>query len=216
MMSLIKKLPFYRAYTTKQNERWWKDRKIDWDKDYLKTWNHPHRYIISGILKQYNWLSLVEVGCGSGPNLVNIIKNIKGRQVGGVDINEEAIALAQKTFTNGYFKVGSAEDILMSDKSVDVVLTDMLLIYVGPRKIKKHLQELKRIGRNIVMLHEYHEKSWWRRWKLRIFSGRHAYDYEKLLNNLGFYDIIKYKMPEFEKDSENRFRYIFVARIPKR
>lgn len=206
---------FNRAYTTKQNERWWQKRVIDWKKDYLDTWDHPHRSIITSVLAQYTWISIVEIGCGPGPNLMNIAKRLPGKQLGGVDINKDAIALANKTFTNGHFRVGSGEDILLSDKSTDIVLTDMTLIYVGPRKIKKWLKEMRRIGRNYILIHEYHDTSWWRRWKLRIFSGRHAYNYEKLLREVGFRDIIKYKMPDFDPDSESRFRYLFLAKIPK-
>lgn len=208
--------PFFdRPYTTKQNETYWSKREGGW-KEYLETWRHPHRYFISHILKQINWFSLVELGCGSGANLRNIVEVLPNRNLGGIDINPKAIELAEKTFKGGFFRVGSAEDVFMSDKSTDLVLTDMLLIYVAPFKIKKYLREIKRIARNHVVLCEFHHKSWWQRLKLRVFSGRHAYDYEKLLTKLGFWDVQAIKIPQFEEDNEQEFRYLIVARVPKR
>jgi len=204
--------------TTKNHKDYWQNRKIDWEKDYLSTWNHPHRYLISGLLKQFTWVSLIEVGCGAGANLMNIIKNLSGKQLGGIDINKDAIAVAEKTFKGGVFKLGSAEDILMSDNSTDVVLTDMCLIYVGPKKIKKHLREIKRITRNRVVLCEFHSKSWWQRLKLKVETGYNMYDYEKLLTKLGFYDISVNQIPnEMWPDAKNPgIRHIVVARVPKR
>ena len=213
MLKLFKKLPFWRRYTTEQNKKYWEKRKLGWE-DYLNTADHPHRHFISHILKQLNWLSLIEIGCGSGPNLANIVKNIPGKQLGGVDINPEAIELCKKTFKGGHFKVSSADNMMMTDKGTDIVLSDMFLIYIGPFKIKKYLTELKRVSRNNVVLVEYHSKSWWKRQWLRVFSGRHAYDYKKLLQGMGFYDITMVKMPEFEIDNEQRFRYLIIAKTP--
>lgn len=213
MLKLFKKLPFWRRYTTEQNKRYWEKRK-GWE-EYLNTADHPHRYFISHILKQLNWLSLIEIGCGSGPNLANIVKSIPNKQLGGVDINAEAIEICKRTFKGGHFKICSADNIMMTDKGTDIALSDMFLIYVGPFKIKRYLTELKRITRNNIVLVEYHSKSWWKRQYLRIFSGRHAYDYKKLLKEMGFYDVTLIKMPEFEPDNEQEFRYMIVAKSPK-
>lgn len=160
-------------------------------------------------------MSLMEIGCGSGPNLINIAKALPGRQLGGVDINPEAITLCNQTFKGGHFRVGSAEDMMMTDKSTDIILSDAFLIYVGPLKINKYLQEMKRVARNNVVLVEYHHKSWWKRQWLRLFSGRHAYDYKKRLGKLGFYDISVINMPKFEEDNEQSYRQMVIARVPK-
>lgn len=216
---MLKKLWFWRNYTTNQHRDWWKRRKIDWKRDYLDTWDHPHRNVLSAILSTFSWLSLIEIGCGSGANLVNILKKFKNRQLGGVDVNKDAIELAKKTFTDGLFKVCEGNDVMLSDKATDVVLTDMSLIYVGPSKIDSYIEEIKRIGRNHVVLCEFHSTNFLKRLFLRIKSGYHSYNYRKLLEKHGFYDITFYKLkpedwPEgtYQKD----FGYIFIARIPKR
>ena len=204
--------------TTKEHSIYWKNRKIDWSKDYLSTWNHPHRRLIAEVLKTFNWLSLIEIGCGGGANLAYIVKNIPGRQVGGIDINPDAIELCQKTFKGGIFKVNSADDIMLSDKSTDVVLSDMTLIYVGPRKIGDYIREIKRITRNHVLLCEFHTTNWWNKLALKMNSGYNSYNWPKLLRKYGFYDIVIYKIPPEGwpgGDPQKTFGYIIRATVPK-
>lgn len=204
--------------TTEEHKKYWENRKIDWKTQYLDTWNHPHRKILVNILKSISWLSLLEIGCGSGPNLVAILKEIKGRQIGGIDINPEAIELARNTFKGGYFKVGSADRIVMSDKSTDIILSDMVLIYAGRRKIDKYIKEIKRVARNYVLFSEFHSKSWWNRTALKWNSGYNAYDYKKLLEKHGFHDVALYKMKEEDWPGGNpqkNFGYIILAKVPK-
>ena len=213
----IAKIPFVRHYSTKGHQVFWlrENREVYWE-NYAKTWKHPHRNIISKILSFFPWFSLIEIGCGSAPNLINIIQHFPGKQLGGIDINPVALQVANKQLQGALFKVGSGDDMLMSDKSSDVLLYDMFLIYVGPFKIKKYLEEAKRIARNYIVLCEFHNESLWNRLQLRIFSGKHAYNYKKLLGKMGFYDIILYKMPILEKDNDQKFRYIITARVPKK
>lgn len=213
MAEILKKLPFYRAYTTKQNVRYWKAKNDpEYWKEYQQTWKHPRRQFIAAVLSHLPWFSLMELGCGSGPNIINLVKLFPGRQYGGIDINEIAIDILGKTIQGGVFKVGSTEDIMMSDHSSDIILTDMTLIYIGPLKIRKSLKEIHRVTRNFVVLNEYHSDKWFARVKLRIFSGRHAYNYRKLLSRNGFYDIQIYKTPAVEPDNEEKFRHIITAK----
>ena len=129
-----------------------------------------------------------------------------------------AIEEAKKYLNGAYLKVNSGDDVMMSDDSTDVVLSDMCLIYVGPRKIKDYLNEMKRIGRHHVLLCEFHSDSWWNRMALRFNSGYYAYNYDKLLSKLGFYDIIKFKLREEDwpgGDPQKTFGYIITAKIIK-
>jgi ubiquinone/menaquinone biosynthesis C-methylase UbiE len=204
--------------STKNNQAYWKNRKIDW-KAHYGNWNHPHRFVITQILKQLNWLSLIEIGCGAGANLLNILKAIPGRQLGGIDINQDAIDYCNKVFQGALFKAGSMDDVMMSDKSTDVVLSDMSLIYVDPSKIEKYLGEVKRITRNYVVLCELHSTSWWNRLAVRWNEGYQMYDYEKLLTKMGFYDMLYYKLKKEdwpESSLQQKFGYIIVAKVPRR
>jgi ubiquinone/menaquinone biosynthesis C-methylase UbiE len=182
-------------HTTKQHSEYWKNRKIDWNAHYLVTAEHPHRYIIVEVLKSFPWRSLWEIGCGPGANLVRIATDIPGRELGGSDINADAIDLARKTFKNALFEVSSCEDTLLSDKACDVTLSDMVLIYIGPNKIKKVLKEIKRYTRGRIVLVEFDSSKWWRRLWLRWTTGYHSYNYKKVLEQCGYYDVMLYKIP---------------------
>lgn len=201
--------------STNKHTKYWHDRKIDWDRSYLATWNHPHRDIIVALLKNAGIKSLFEVGCGPGANLVRIVKEIPGLQLGGCDVNEDAIKLARETFKGGRFYVDKGNDTMLSDKAVDVVLSDMALIYVGPLQIRSYLREMKRIGRMYVLLCEFHSPSFWKRLTAR-FGGYHVYDYQKLLESEGFYNVhVQHIPPQLwpGTDKNTEFRSVITAKI---
>lgn len=207
-----------RHRTTQQHTDWWAKRKIDWRKDYLSTWNHPHRFLISALLRELPWFSLMEIGVGAGANLVNIVKCLPDKQLGGIDVSEDAIKTAGEVLKGGFFKVGTVQDIPMSDNSSDVVLTDAMLIYVDPFKIDKSIEEIKRVARKYVVFCEFHNTNWWHRLKLLYTSGYHSHNYKKLLEKHGFYDIQIIKIPDgvwsdthWEKEG-----YLITAVVPKR
>lgn len=186
--------------STKQQKKFWVDRKIDWKTQYLDTWNHPHRQLIVWALETIPWISLWEVGCGPGANLAKIVNYFKPteqkpRQLCGNDINPEAIELAKQTFTNGRFTVSPIEDLFVSDQSVDVTLSDAALIYYSPKDIDKAIKEMIRITRNHLVLCEFHGTNTWERLKLRWKTGYNAYDYRALLEKHGCYDIKIVKIP---------------------
>lgn len=205
-----------RFKTSKTHKKYWQERKIDWNEHYTATWNHPHRFMISNILKNLSWHSLFEIGCASGPNLINILKHFPNVIVGGSDISADAIEEAKKSFNGASLKVGGVEDIMMSDNSIDIILSDMTLIYVSD--INKALKEMKRVARNYVVLCELHSTSWFDRIKMRFTSGYYVYNYKKLLTKHGFHDITLIKIPTEVWDGvpQKPYGYIIVARVPKR
>ncbi len=203
--------------TTDRWVNWWTKRKIDWKEHYMNP-NHPHRIILAQILSRLNWLSLIEVGCAAGANLVQIVKTMPGRQVGGVDVNPEAIAFAETQFQGAVLKVCPADDMMFSDQSTDVILSDMTMIYISPFKIKKHLTEFKRVARNYVVLCEFHSPSLWTRLVVKWKEGYNVYNWPKLLEENGYHDIQMYKIPKEgwpESDLQQKYGYIVVARTPK-
>jgi len=202
--------------TTKQHKEHWKNRKIDWSEHYM-NWKHPHRWVIVNFLKQMTWKSLFEVGMGAGANLVAIHMAFNDAQIGGSDISEDAVSTAKEYIKGGILKVGSTDNIMMSDNSADVVLSDMSLIYVSPKDIKKYIKEMMRVGRNYLLLCEFHSESWWNRLALKFNTGYNAYDYKKLLTKMGAYDIITYKLTEQNWPGGNpqkKFGYIILAKLP--
>lgn len=202
--------------STNKHSEYWRKRKIDWKTSYFDTVDHPHRRLISWMLKSVGFVSLWEVGMGGGANLARIIKDLPGKQVGGSDVSLDAVEFCRTQFQNGLFHHESGNDMLMSDKSVDVILTDMTLIYVDPRHIDSYLKEFKRVGRTYLVLVEFHSTSFWKRLKAR-FGGYHVYNYQKLLEKHGYYDIMCQHIPEQYwpgTDNNTEFRTIITAKIP--
>jgi ubiquinone/menaquinone biosynthesis C-methylase UbiE len=210
--------------TTEKHKEHWKNRKIDWVKSYLTgidevsgqpMWNHPHRQMLSQILKNLHFLSLWEVGCGAGANLMQIFKTLPGKQIGGSDINPDAIESCRTTFIGGRFHVEPNDDILLSDKSVDLILSDANLIYTDSKDIEKTLKELVRVARRYIVLCEFHEPSRIKRWKLRWKTGYNAHDYKTLLDKLGCYNINIFKIPAeaWKGFPWEKHGYIIVAQI---
>lgn len=201
----------------KNHKKYWEDRKIDWKTSYFDTWNHPHRYMISGILKKLQWDSLFEVGCGAGANFANILSQFRGKvmHLGGNDVNADAIEFAEKQFAGAFLKVGTAEDIMMSDNSTDIIISDMTLIYV--KDINKALKEIKRVARSYILLCELHSESFYGRMKERWRSGYYVRNYKKLLTKHGFTNIQFIKIPKEAWDGKPQvpFGYIILAKVPK-
>lgn len=202
-------------FSTAHHKAYWQNRKIDWKTHYLDTYNHPHRLWLVEQLKTIRFSSLFEIGCGPGANLVPIGIVFPRVAIGGADVNPEAIALARETFPpQTLFEVGSGDNLMMSDDSTDVALSDMCLIYVSPLEIKRYLSEMKRIARRYIVLVEFYHPSFWERLKM-TFAGRYTHDYPQLLENMGCSDIQVRKMPPelWPGAKDNDFRYLIVARV---
>lgn len=202
--------------STKKWSNWWINRKISWKEHYSNP-QHPHRYLLAEILRHIPWMSLIEVGCAAGANLVTILKTMPNKQVGGIDISKDAIEYAKTQFQNGLFKVGSADNLPLSDGSADVILTDMVMIYITPSQMKKHLLEFKRVARNYVVFCEFNSVSLWKRFAVKWTSGYNMYDWKKLLEKNGFYDIGMFKIPKevWPGGLQEKYGHVIVARVPK-
>ena len=184
-----------RNFLTNRHKRYWQKRKIDWEQAYFM--DHPHRDLIVKALKNISFGSILEIGCASGYNLFKIRENFPRIQIGGIDISEDAIKKAKELIPDAdVLEVSSADNLFLSDKSADILLTDMALIYLSPFDINKAIKELKRVARNQIMLVEFHHKNWFKRQVLRLLAGYNAYDYRKLLEKNGFYEIEIYKLTE--------------------
>jgi len=204
--------------TTKKHKKYWQERKINWAEHYM-NWDHPHRFLICNFLKQLTWRSIFEVGMGAGANLVTILKVFGNVQVAGSDISKDAVETARDYMKGGIFKVNSTDNIMMSDNSADICLSDMSLIYTSPKDIKRYLKEMMRIGRNYILLCEFHSPGWWNRMALKYNTGYYAYDYRKLLTKMNCFDIITYKLTDQNwpgTDYNQEFRYIILAKLPSK
>ena len=183
--------------TTKQHKKYWESRKIDWNKAYFSTWTHPHRILIINYLRSIRFGSLYEIGCAAAANLFVINQAFPRVRVGGCDVNNDALREGIKHLPrNAFLQEGHAEDLFMSDKSTDVVLTDMMCIYLSPRSMNRFIKEAKRITRSHVIFVEFNSESLWERLRIWWETGYYVHNFRKLLAQNGFYDVIICPMKE--------------------
>lgn len=124
---------------------------------------HPHRAMLLTALEAYMPSeSVLEIGCGRGDNLYLLGVQHPTIVLHGIDINTKAVnatrqRLVQSGFKLGRLSEGRADDLSQClDKSIDIVFSDAVLLYVGPDKIKKVLNEMARIAKKAVILSEWH------------------------------------------------------------
>lgn len=124
--------------------------------------NHPHRDVLIELLKKEPFDSALEVGCASGPNIYRIAKQFPHVKLFGTDINRSAIRLAKQWFAEKKLhtvtfeakKIGDLRDF--ADKSIDVVISDAALLYVGPDTIFQVVSEFVRVAKKKIILVEMH------------------------------------------------------------
>lgn len=201
--------------TTKQHSAYWKNRDIDWNQAYTATTMHPHRDLILKQLSEWNFGSLFEAGCASGPNLLRIQKAFPHVQLGGCDISDSAIATAQTLLGDKVMlQADPVDKIFHSDKTTDILLTDACLIYIGHDIIDNVLREFKRVTRKHLLLVEFHSTSPIKRLGLKLATGYNAYNYEKLLKKHGFYDIEITKLPDlWDGEPWKTFGHVITASL---
>lgn len=135
----------------------------EWVLGYWDSRNHSHRlFLMERISAFYPFSNILEVGCNCGPNLYLVAKKFPDVEIAGIDINPRAIEKGSEWFasegiSNVRLAVGKANRLeQFPDKSFDIVLTDAILIYVGPDKINQVIQEMLRVTRRVLILLERH------------------------------------------------------------
>lgn len=192
----LRKVLETRILGTKFQEWIWKNRGLFYDfkdaksgfLDSVNAVNYPHRiFLISRILSYSPIGSVLEVGCDSGLNLCLLATKNPGIKFYGIDINikaiEEGKSIIKDMGINNVFLSSGMADSLGSfgDKSIDVVFTDAVLIYVGPDKIHDVINEMIRVARKAIILIEWHREQHTPDDREHI-HGHWVYDYQLLLS----------------------------------
>jgi SAM-dependent methyltransferase len=129
----------------------------------VRAAGHPHRAVLLEVIRRYApFESVLEVGCHTGANLVLLAGAFPRADLYGVDVNPRAIALGRLALeragvTRARLGVARADDLRhLTDRSVDLTITDATLMYVGPDKIRRAAAELVRVTRRAVICNEWH------------------------------------------------------------
>lgn len=125
---------------------------------------HPHRSLLVGRVASFSPISsILEIGCGSGPNLYLLAKKFPRAEIRGIDINPQVVQAGNDWFaaeglSNVKLSVGRTESLgEFTDKSFDVAFTDAVLIYVNRDQIYGVIKDMVRITRRGLIFVEYHD-----------------------------------------------------------
>jgi glycosyltransferase involved in cell wall biosynthesis len=116
--------------------------------DWHKKWKQDISKLIHKISNQYKPEKVLDVGCGSSPN----INFFYGKCV-GIDIHDKALEF-MKDYSDAKFEHGSVLDIPFSDKSFDMVGCIEVIEHLTMQDCRKAVSELSRVvkdGGHIIL-----------------------------------------------------------------
>lgn len=195
-----------KIFGTVIDEIYWRFRHIfivdKWADNYISevSLDHPHRkFLIEKISLYAPFNSILEIGCASGPNLYLLSKKFPEVRLYGTDISSHAIGVGRKWFSaqsikNIQLASSKAEDLKrFPDKSIDIIFTDAILIYIGPDKIGNVIREMVRVARKAIILNERYDDS-----EPQSYKDHWIYDYKSLFKN--FVGEERIKISKFTED----------------
>jgi len=110
---------------------------------------------IAAMLEGRAWKGLIEIGCGTGWNLVFLNERFRDRRFAGRDFSSSQLASAREwSPDNISFQQADARDLPDGDKSFDVVLTVTVLEHIPPAHIGAVVSELRRISSKWILIAE--------------------------------------------------------------
>ena len=111
--------------------------------------NHGLRYA-KGFTVDYDFESILEVGCSNGAAVKYLQKNDK--KAFGIDVANIAIRYAQEKYGTINCNEASVLDIPFKDKWFDAVFTCDVLEHLMPEDIDKGISEIKRVAKDILFI----------------------------------------------------------------
>jgi SAM-dependent methyltransferase len=134
--------------------------------------------------------SLLDVGCGKGFMLHDIVQAIPGITVQGIDVSPYAIANALEDI-KPFVQVGNARKLPFPDKSFDVVISINTIHNLPPEECKQSLREIERVARkgSFVTMDAYRtpeEKKRMDAWNLTALTYMHVDEWKALFKEVGY------------------------------
>lgn len=212
-------------FGTKMQEWLWRSKfrfgSTGWRKSFDGALSHPHRMMLIERISVYApFESILEIGCNRGQNLLLLSKKFPDIKLCGLDINTVAISegkkqMEQRCIKNVELSSGKADDLSRyADKSIDIVFTDALCIYICPDEIVKFISEAVRIARKVVIFSEWHGEDIG---AVHLYlGGKWIYDYKNMLGRFPYKTIIsKFHGGEWNDEGWNRYGAIIEVRFEK-
>ena len=134
--------------------------------------------------------SILDVGCGKGFMLNDMIKQIPGMTVAGVDISTYAIENSMPEI-RPYLQVANAIDLPFEDKSFDIVISITTVHNLNRIECAKALQEIERVsrGNSFITVDAYRnddEKQLMEAWNLTAKTMMHVNEWKSFFSEVGY------------------------------
>lgn len=199
---------YWRARPIGDRRRDWNLQGKDWVEDYRLSAVHPHRSAVVEAVLSLSPLSVLELGCNSGPNLTRLHEADPQVKLYGLEVNQDAVEVARRALPDAAIRRGSIlEPLPYEDQSVSVVLADAVLLYISPKEIDQVLDEMTRVAETGIVLVE-----WQGRGKGQLKDFHWARAYGALLEKRGW-QVKKKKITHELWPSEKwaKHGYVYVA-----
>lgn len=109
-------------------------------------WHTQKIKLAKKIIQNFKFKNCLDIGCAGGYMISQIAKSYPWASYTGVDVYDQAISFAQKTYPNIDFVVASAEKLPFKDKGFDLVLFYETIEHV--QNPLACLKEIKRVLSN--------------------------------------------------------------------
>jgi len=206
----------------KTDKFYWRFRHIfdgSWGNDYLseKSMNLSYRkFLINKISEYFPFGTILEIGCASGANLYLLSEKFPKAKLYGIDISKKAINvgrqyLQKNNIKNIFLEPRGTENLKnFGDKSVDIIFTASVLIYVAPDEIELAIKEIFRVAKKAIILCESHADS-----PDFLYADHWIYNYELLLEKYISKEKIKITKPPENLWDGNLSKYNYIIEIIK-
>ena len=189
----------------------------NWEQGYLddECLEHPHReLIVNAVLNRKNIKSILELGTGSGINLIKLAQTFPSIDYKGIDINKKAVEigreyLKENNLSNISIDIGDISSIKkLKSRSVDIIITDAVLMYFSPKDLKYLLDHMLRISRKGFILCEQMSSG-------GTYVDHWRHDYEQALNQLS--GIEEYNLKKITKEywSDDWIKFGYLIEVYK-
>ena len=95
-------------------------------------------------------ISILEVGCNIGMQLVNL-KEMGFKNLYGIELQPHAVELANLRTPGINIIQGTAYDIPFKNEYFDLVFTSRVLIHLNPTEIEKAIKEIVRCSKKVYL-----------------------------------------------------------------
>ncbi len=150
---------FFKLFLSKYPRAYLFLNRLFWEKmggeKYAKKMESSERHLlaqkrIEEILKNIEFDSLLEIGCGTGENLNYLKEKFPDKTFVGCDFSKSQLKKASRFPLR--FDYANAENLPYADKSFDVILTIGCLVHIP--KMDKVEKEIQRVGKKYLIILE--------------------------------------------------------------